>query len=189
MGLIAASTHPFGRLARAAQHRPRPLPQPDRGLPGARPPARDLRHARPCRDRGRRAAHRPDEPALLLPAAPPGAVTSSPFWQGQDTGLKSFRLTMFGNLPRTGLPSLRELQRVAAPAGEDERDRAVRRRRPRSGGTSAPRPSTRRWSMRITTSARGSRTRSPSPPSTRRSWRACGGCGPQPDLAPLPARS
>jgi glutamate---cysteine ligase / carboxylate-amine ligase len=30
--------------------------------------------------------------------------TSSPFWQGEDTGLKSYRLTVFGNLPRTGVP-------------------------------------------------------------------------------------
>ena len=30
--------------------------------------------------------------------------TSSPFWQGEDTGLKSFRLTVFDNFPRTGLP-------------------------------------------------------------------------------------
>ncbi len=30
--------------------------------------------------------------------------TSSPFWQGQDTGLSSYRLTVFDNLPRTGLP-------------------------------------------------------------------------------------
>ena len=29
---------------------------------------------------------------------------SSPFWQGQDTGLSSYRLTVFDNLPRTGLP-------------------------------------------------------------------------------------
>ncbi len=29
---------------------------------------------------------------------------SSPFWQGQDTGLCSYRLTVFDNLPRTGLP-------------------------------------------------------------------------------------
>lgn len=29
---------------------------------------------------------------------------SSPFWQGQDTGLASYRLTIFDNLPRTGLP-------------------------------------------------------------------------------------
>jgi carboxylate-amine ligase len=29
---------------------------------------------------------------------------SSPFWQGEDTGLNSYRLTIFDNLPRTGLP-------------------------------------------------------------------------------------
>ena len=29
---------------------------------------------------------------------------SSPFWQGSDTGLASYRLTVFDNLPRTGLP-------------------------------------------------------------------------------------
>ncbi|MEM1178295.1 MAG: carboxylate-amine ligase [Acidobacteriota bacterium] len=30
--------------------------------------------------------------------------TSSPFWQGQDTGLKSYRTVIFESLPRTGLP-------------------------------------------------------------------------------------
>ena len=30
--------------------------------------------------------------------------TSSPFWEGFDTGLKAFRPTIFGNLPRSGLP-------------------------------------------------------------------------------------
>jgi len=29
---------------------------------------------------------------------------SSPFWQGQDTGLSCYRLTVFDNLPRTGPP-------------------------------------------------------------------------------------
>ncbi|SLN09797.1 Carboxylate-amine ligase YbdK [Roseovarius litorisediminis] len=29
---------------------------------------------------------------------------SSPFWQGYDTGLSCYRLTVFDNLPRTGLP-------------------------------------------------------------------------------------
>jgi carboxylate-amine ligase len=29
---------------------------------------------------------------------------SSPYWQGQDTGLASYRLTVFDNLPRTGPP-------------------------------------------------------------------------------------
>ena len=30
--------------------------------------------------------------------------TSSPFWEGTDTGLKSYRLCVFDELPRTGLP-------------------------------------------------------------------------------------
>jgi carboxylate-amine ligase len=30
--------------------------------------------------------------------------TSSPYWRGEDTGLASYRLTIFDNLPRTGLP-------------------------------------------------------------------------------------
>lgn len=30
--------------------------------------------------------------------------TSSPFWRGQDTGLKCYRLSVFDELPRTGLP-------------------------------------------------------------------------------------
>ncbi|MGI9364268.1 MAG: carboxylate-amine ligase [Rhizobiaceae bacterium] len=30
--------------------------------------------------------------------------TSSPFWEGAETGLRSYRLTVFDNLPRTGLP-------------------------------------------------------------------------------------
>ncbi len=49
---------------------------------------------------------------------------SSPFWEGYDTGLKSYRLTVFDALPRTGLPerfaSFREYQRhldIMAGAG------------------------------------------------------------------------
>ena len=42
--------------------------------------------------------------------------TSSPFWQGHDTGLASYRLGVFDNLPRTGLPphfdSFAEYQRT-----------------------------------------------------------------------------
>ncbi len=41
--------------------------------------------------------------------------TSSPFWHGKDTGLKSYRLSVFNELPRTGLPevfaSYREYER------------------------------------------------------------------------------
>lgn len=33
-------------------------------------------------------------------------TTSSPFWRGRDTGLQTFRLSVFDNLPRTGLPEI-----------------------------------------------------------------------------------
>jgi glutamate---cysteine ligase / carboxylate-amine ligase len=49
---------------------------------------------------------------------------SSPFWDGLDTGLKSFRLTVFDALPRTGIPErfssfadYRRLVRVMVDAG------------------------------------------------------------------------
>lgn len=31
--------------------------------------------------------------------------TSSPFWQGEDTGLKCYRISVFDEMPRSGLPS------------------------------------------------------------------------------------
>lgn len=55
-------------------------------------------------------------------------TTSSPFWEGEDTGLASYRLTVWDAMPRTGLPprlgSWHEFERlvanlVAAEAIED----------------------------------------------------------------------
>ena len=44
--------------------------------------------------------------------------TSSPFWKGEETGLMSYRLSVFDGLPRTGLPdsfdSYAEYQRLVA---------------------------------------------------------------------------
>lgn len=42
----------------------------------------------------------PFQPLLLALTA------SSPFWQGKPTGLSAYRLSAFGELPRTGLPDL-----------------------------------------------------------------------------------
>ena len=42
----------------------------------------------------------PFTPLLLALSA------SSPFWQGRDTGLAAYRLAVWGELPRTGLPDL-----------------------------------------------------------------------------------
>lgn len=50
--------------------------------------------------------------------------TSSPFWHGRDTGLKSYRSVIFENLPRTGIPPVfqsygeyRDLVRVFGKTG------------------------------------------------------------------------
>jgi carboxylate-amine ligase len=50
--------------------------------------------------------------------------TSSPFWEGKNTGLKAYRPTCFGDLPRTGLPehfasaaAWHEMLRVMAETG------------------------------------------------------------------------
>ena len=42
----------------------------------------------------------PSMPLLLALSA------SSPFWQGRDTGMAAYRLSAFGEMPRTGLPDL-----------------------------------------------------------------------------------
>lgn len=42
----------------------------------------------------------PYTPLLLALSA------SSPFWQGRNTGLAAYRLSVWGELPRTGLPEL-----------------------------------------------------------------------------------
>lgn len=44
----------------------------------------------------------------LLPFTPTllALSTSSPFWQGRATGLAGYRLSAFGEMPRTGLPDL-----------------------------------------------------------------------------------
>ncbi|MEJ8572920.1 carboxylate-amine ligase [Microbaculum marinum] len=44
-------------------------------------------------------------------------TTSSPFWQGHETGLKSYRLSVFNEMPRTGLPE--------AFSSEDEYRRTI----------------------------------------------------------------
>lgn len=57
----------------------------------------------------------------LLPFLPVllALSVSSPFWQGRDTGLAGYRLSVFGEMPRTGLPEL------FASAAEFERYVAV----------------------------------------------------------------
>ena len=58
--------------------------------------------------------------------------TSSPFWQGRDTGLKSYRTTVFRRFPRSGHPrSVRLVERVRGIPG-DPRPAALHRQRQES---------------------------------------------------------
>ena len=90
--------------------------------------------------------------------------TSSPFWMGRDTGLKSYRTTIFRRFPRTGVPdhfgSWSEYESYVEPAG---RPALHRRRQEESGGTSGRIRRLARWSSACATCRRGSRTPSPSP--------------------------
>jgi carboxylate-amine ligase len=52
--------------------------------------------------------HRVDLMNRLLPYTPTflALSASSPFWQGRSTGLSAYRLSVWGEMPRTGLPEL-----------------------------------------------------------------------------------
>ena len=53
-------------------------------------------------------ARRVDLMNRLLPYTPTllALSASSPFWQGRETGLNAYRLSVWGEMPRTGLPEL-----------------------------------------------------------------------------------
>ena len=83
----------------------RPLRQHRRGAAAARAVAPDLRPARarrPCRI-GTAMIDLMNEVRYFLPHLL-ALSTSSPFWMGRDTGLKSYRTTIFRRFPRTGVP-------------------------------------------------------------------------------------
>ena len=101
---IAASTHPFARWEQqqiTAKHRYQAL-------------QRDLQHAtRQMIISGLHVHVGIEDPELRIDLMNQvtyflphllALSTSSPFWQGRDTGLKSYRMSVFGTLPRTGLP-------------------------------------------------------------------------------------
>jgi len=102
--------------------------------------------------------------------------TSSPFWHGDDTGLKSYRTAVFRTLPRTGMPDefldWSDYQRhaqilIASGVIED---------RPSCGGTSGRPPGTQPSRCDPPTSRRGSTTASRLPRSTYRCSRCCSDC-------------
>ena len=104
--LVAASTHPFRGVGRAEAHREGALRDHRARSPGGGAPSRHLRHARPRRHRRRRAAHRPHEPGELCFSRHLLALgTSSPFWQGHHTGLKSYRISVWTRCRAPDCPS------------------------------------------------------------------------------------
>ncbi len=124
---IAASTHPFADKSHARDDTQGALPGARPRLRRHRPAARHLRHARARRHRGRRAAHRPDEPGALLPAASADAVDLLAVLAGRGHRPQELPAR---RLPRAAAhrpaAALRKLRRVPAHrrrAGQERRHR------------------------------------------------------------------
>lgn len=101
---IAASTHPFAEWA-AQQHTDK-----ERYHMLARDMAGIVRrlvisgmHVHVCIDDANLRIDLMNQIVYFLPHLL-ALSTSSPFWSGDDTGLKSYRTSVFRSLPRTGLP-------------------------------------------------------------------------------------
>ena len=105
--------------------------------------------------------------------------TSSPFWMGRDTGLKSYRSIIFRNFPRTGIPPILEswadYDDAARHAGAHAAASPTARK---IWWDVRPQPQlSRRSSSASATSARAWTRPSASPRSCRRSSPRCGSCG------------
>lgn len=104
LGLIAASTHPFGSW-HGQQHTRKDRYDAIQDQYGA--PARRLlicgMHVHVGIDDDELRIDLMNQFSYFLPHLL-ALTTSSPFWEGEDTGLKSYRLTVWDGLPRTGLP-------------------------------------------------------------------------------------
>ncbi|MEM1399996.1 MAG: carboxylate-amine ligase [Pseudomonadota bacterium] len=102
--IIAASTHPF------AQWMPQKTTQRDRYQKLADDLGQPLRRLLICATHVHVGIEDPDLRIDLMNQARyflPHLLalsTSSPFWQGRDTQLKSYRLAVFSEMPRTGIP-------------------------------------------------------------------------------------
>ncbi len=103
---IAASTHPFAKW-REQTHTPKPRYDELRADLGAA-----VRRLLICGCHVHVAVEDEDmridlmnQAAYFLPHIL-ALSCSSPYWQGEDTGLSSYRLTVFDALPRTGLPDV-----------------------------------------------------------------------------------
>jgi len=104
LGIIAAATHPFANWGRQKATERARYAQLQRDLRGV---GRRLiicgLHVHVGIDDDELRIDLMNQAAYFLPHLL-ALSTSSPFWQGEDTGLKSYRLAVFDELPRTGLP-------------------------------------------------------------------------------------
>jgi carboxylate-amine ligase len=117
-GIVAASTHPFGSWH--SQHptrKERYTAIYDEYAASARRLLVCGMHVHVGIDRNDLRIDLMNQFAYFLPHLL-ALTTSSPFWQGEETGLKSYRLTVWDGLPRTGLPpqlaSWHEFERLVA---------------------------------------------------------------------------
>ena len=132
---------PLGELDRAGAGRARALPHPHPGASVPRPPHGHLRHARPCRHRGRGSAHRSDEPGDVFPAPPAGAEHVLAVLGGtgyRHQGVSADHLRRPATLRRAG--DVRQLQRLERDAADAPGDRPVRRRHQDLVGPAPERP-------------------------------------------------
>jgi carboxylate-amine ligase len=128
LNIIAASTHPFANWE-AQKHTPR-----ERYDALARDMGGAIRRMLICGMHVHAGIENADlridlmnQVSYFLPHLL-GLSTSSPFWQGQDMGLMSSRLTVFDGMPRTGIPDRFEsyadyerlLERMIAAGGLED---------------------------------------------------------------------
>lgn len=115
LAIIAASTHPFGTWTRQR------LTEKERYLMLARDLQAVIRRIMICGMHVHVGIEDDDlridlmgQVSYILPHLL-ALSTSSPFWEGADTGLKSYRIALWDGMPRTGIPedfgSFREFQR------------------------------------------------------------------------------
>ena len=103
---IAASTHPLAKW-RAQHHTPKPRYDELR-LDIGQPVRRMLIcgcHVHCCVEDDDLRIDLMNQASYFLPHLL-ALSCSSPFWEGEDTGLASYRLTVFDAMPRTGLPDI-----------------------------------------------------------------------------------
>ncbi|MEQ8653990.1 MAG: carboxylate-amine ligase [Kiloniellales bacterium] len=104
LGLIASATHPFAYWSRQQRSSGERYDSLSRDLQAV---AHRLltcgMHVHACLDDDDLRVDMMSQVSYFLPHIL-ALSTSSPFWAGQDTGLKSYRLAVFDEMPRTGLP-------------------------------------------------------------------------------------